>query len=186
MPCRALLLPPPGDFPFAGHLWLEAWGDQAWISVAASIASSTGPVSAFAPAHSLRAVLNASLQPLSQQSTDRNRLLWALWEAIDAIPAETLGAPGGTDLSLLAIAGDRRGAGVAGVGLSGVWGMYVDAWEPLAMGGHPMLGPAGRPVQMPGALRLTASPRGVLASLAAQPAVLPPADEVLSRAGVRR
>lgn len=185
MSSRALLLAKPGPFPFAGHLRLEARGERAWIAVAARVASTAGPVGAFAPARALDAHIRAALDPIAEVTADRNALLRTLWTALAEAPAEALGPAAGADLSLLALAGDRRGAGVAGVGLSGVWGMYVDAWEPLALGGHPMLGATGRPEQTPGALRLTASPRRVLATLSEQPAELPPKDQILARAGVR-
>jgi hypothetical protein len=185
MASRALLLARPGPFPFAGHLRLEARGDHAWIAIAASVASTAGPVGAFAPARALRAHLLTWLEPLAAETNDRNLLLRTLWDALADAPPAALGLGGGGDLSLLTLAGDRRGAGVAGVGLSGVWGMYVEAWEPLALGAHPLLGPTGCPKQLPGALRLTASPRRVLAAVASQPAVLPPLDEILARAGVR-
>ena len=186
MSSRALLLAPPGPFPFAGHFWLEARGDRSWIALSASIASSMGPVVAFSVARALRAHLQSALAPQAEQAPDRNRLLRTLWETLGSAPEPALGPPGGADLSVLALAGDRRGASVAGVGLSAVWGMYVDSWEPLARGAHPLLGPAGRPAQVPGALRLTASPRRVLATLAAQPPELPPAETLLLRAGVRQ
>lgn len=186
MSSRALLLAPSGPFPFAGHLWLEARGDQSWIAVSASISSTMGPVVAFAASRALHAHLKGALDPQAQQTPDRNRLLRTLWEALTTAPEPALGPPGGSDLSMLVLTGDRRGASVAGVGLSAVWGMYVDAWEPLARGAHPLLGPTGRPAQTPGALRLMASPRRVLATLAAQPAELPPAEDLLLRAGVRQ
>jgi len=185
MSSRALLLASPGPFPFAGHLRLEARGEHAWLAIAASVAAGAGPDAAFAPARALESHLHSQLDPIAVHASDRNTLLRGLWAALASVPAEALGPGGGADLSLLALASDRRGAGVAGVGLSGVWGMYVSAWEPLALGGHPMLGPTGRPTQTPGALRLTASPRRVLASIAGQTAVLPPVDEILARAGVR-
>lgn len=184
MSCPALMLGDSREEPFVGHLRLSLSGDDAWVAVAGRVASTAGAVAAFEPARRVEAALRAELTPLLVKS-ERNLLLHRAWRAIAAIPDDELGPDAGARLSLLLVAGDVRGVGVSGVGLSMVWGRYYGRWRPLVRPAHPLLSDAGRPVRPPGVLALPHLPEILLCTPADLPGRLP-ADHILRRAGVYR
>lgn len=184
MSCPALMLGDSGEEPFVGHLRLSLSGDGAWIAAAGRVAGAAGAVAAFEPARRVEAALRAELTPLLEKS-ERNILLHRAWRALAAMPDADLGPDAGARLSLLLVAGDDRGVGVSGVGLSMVWGRYYGRWRPLVRPEHPLLSDVGRPERPPGVLALPHQPEILLSAPADLPGRLP-ADHILRRAGVYR
>jgi hypothetical protein len=178
------MLGDPGEEPFVGHLRITLSGEGSWISASGRVAAATGPAEAFVPARTLESTLRTALTPLLEKS-ERNLLLHRAWSSIVGLDGTILGPAEGADLSLLLIAGDSRGVGVSGVGLSMVWGRYGGRWRPLVRTGHPLLGAAGRPARAPGVLGLPRPPEILLGAPAHLPPRLPERD-VLRRAGVHR
>jgi len=70
------------------------------------------------------------------------------------VPGADLGPAEGGDLSLLVVAADPDGIGVAGVGLAAALGRGPTGVAPLVAPGHPLLEPPGRPSAVPGVLTL--------------------------------
>ncbi|MFT5686719.1 MAG: hypothetical protein ACI8RZ_007675 [Myxococcota bacterium] len=184
MSSPALMLGDSGEEPFVGHLRLSLSGPEVWISAAGRVAGASGALDAFEPARRLETALRLELEGLLEKS-ERNLLLHRAWKALVAMDPADLGAEAGADLSLLLVAGDTRGVGVSGVGLSMVWGRYYGRWRPLVRSGHPLLSDAGRPMRAPGVLDLPQPPEILLATPKHRPPCLPEGD-VLRHAGVYR
>lgn len=184
MSSRALLLGDPGNEPFSGHLRFEVPGET-WIAVAGRVAASDGLRDAFRCARHLEGHLHRALHAAAN-TADRNALLRCAWQALADLDAASLGSSQGADLSLLLVAGDARGVGVAGTGLGAVWAAFPEGWEPLATGTHPLLQTTGRPERPPGVITLREAPRQILGSPQHLPARLPDVDAIPARAGVRR
>lgn len=176
----AWLLGDPTSLPFLGHARVLVEGPEATLAAAGRVGVSGGVAGGWRAARALEAALRASAGP-----GDRNTLLWRAWSAVAEIPAAALGPEGGADLSLLLLAMDSGGVGVAGVGLSAVWGLSEGALVPLAEGAHPLLAPAGRPARTPGVLNLDLRPRAVVGRPRHLGGEAPPVDELGARCGVR-
>ena len=119
MQVAALLLGDPGRMPFVGHFHLGFHTERASLAVAGRVAAESGVVSGFRAA---REVEGALLGMVTHGAKDRNDLIRRAWTVLSDIASCDLGPSGGADLSLLLAARDGRGMGIAGVGLSGVWG----------------------------------------------------------------
>lgn len=190
MSTPAWLLGDPTRLPFVGHARFCVEADGARLSGAARVGVAGGLAGAYRAARGLEAALGAVSQPASgargQAPRDRHALLWRAWELLLALPAEALGPEQGADLALLLVAEDAAGVGVAGVGLSAVWGLEGDRLVPLAEGRHPLLAPPGRPERTPGVLTLDLRPSVVVGCPAHLDPTPPPLEELRARAGVRR
>lgn len=177
----ALLLGDPGRAPFAGHARARVVGPRATMTAAGRVAAGAGLVVAYGAARALEEVLHRAAGP-----GDRNAMLRRAWEALEALPAAALGPEGGADLSLLLVAEDAEGIGVAAVGLAALWGELGGQLLPLVEGKHPLLCPPGRPSRTPGVLTLDLAPErlvGCPASLDPTPPALAALD---ARCGVHR
>ncbi len=177
------LLGEPSLLPFAGHFRLQAAGNRASLAVAGRVAASADPAAAFAHARAVARVLSTAADG-PWADTDRHGLIRRTWQLLDDIDDRTLGPARGSDLSLLLLAQDASGTGVAGVGLSGVW-VHADTWRSLVPPGHPLLAPPGRPARLPGVLTLEQPCACVVGAPAHQEPVLPAADVLMQRCGVR-
>lgn len=181
MPVPAWLLGDPTRAPFVGHARVRLDTGRARLSGAGRLGVAGGLVGAFRAARRLEAVvLEAAAGP-----GDRHALLWRSWEALIALPAEELGADGGADLTLLLVAEDVGGIGVAGVGLSGVFGLAGGRLVPLVEGRHPLLAPPGRPARTPGVLTLELEPEAVVGVPAHLEGLAPVPEGLALRCGVR-
>ena len=177
------LLGEPGLLPFAGHFRLQARGRRACVSVAGRVAASAGPARAHGHARAVAGVLSTAADG-PWADTDRHGLIRRIWQLLDDVDDKTLGPERGTDLSLLLLAQDASGTGVAGVGLSGVW-VQVETWRSLVPPGHPLLAPPGRPAKLPGVLTLEQPCKRVVGAPTHLDPVLPAADRLAQRCGVR-
>lgn len=157
MRAPAWLIGDPTTLPFLGHLRVVVEGPSAAVAVAARVGAGGDVVDGWRASRYLAAALRSAAGP-----GDRNALLWRVWSALASADAAQLGPAGGADLSMLLVAMDEHGAGVAGVGLSSVWGLVDGALVPLAEGAHPLLAPAGRPSRTPGVLHLDVQPTAVV------------------------
>ena len=183
----ALLLGDPERLPFPGHLRLSRVEGDVGIAVSARVGvaglDEPGLVLAWRAARALEQRLD---QDLAAAPLDRHALLHALWQAVAAAPASALGPAEGSDLSLLAVAFDAQGLGIAGVGLASVWGRGAAGLAPLVATGHPLLAPPGRPERTPGVLTLD---RDSVTAVIGVPShlgpTLPPPAELDRRCGVR-
>ena len=184
MSTLALMLGDPNPPSFVGHLRLQLVGTGSSLAVAGRVAVEAGVIGAFLPARRVEAALREAVTP-ALDGRDRHLLLHRAWAALAAIPALDLGPAGGADLSLLLVAADDRGVGIAGVGMCGVWGEHDGQWRPLVGSGHPLLRGPGRPEKTPGVLTLTAAPTAVLAIPSHLPPELPAAGRVRACAGAR-
>lgn len=177
------LLGDPALFPFSGHFRLDVAGTQAGVAIAGRVAGDAEPEAAFLAARRVSAVLSTAADG-AWADTDRHGLIRRIWQLLDALDEDAMGPCRGDDLSLLLLARDARGTGVAGVGLSGVW-VRLDTWRTLAPPGHPLLSPVGRPASLPGVLTLEEPCTRVVGAPAHLDPILP-SPEVLARAcGVR-
>ena len=148
--------------PFLGHFRSVLRCPYATLWLAGRIGVIADDVQeVFDVAHRLKAVLSAVTEGKWAQ-TDRHGLLRGVWETIATIPAPELGSLEGADLSLLMVAQDRRGVGLSGVGLSGVWGRYDHGLVPMVEENHPLLSVPGRPETVPGVLTLNELPLSVV------------------------
>lgn len=183
----ALLLGDPERLPFAGHLRLACLREDAGIAVAARLGVGGGEEDALVPAFRAARALELRLQrATSGAGAGRHALLHALWQALAEAPAAELGPTEGADLCLLALAWDTQGQGVAGVGLSAVWGRSAAGIAPLVAPGHPLLAPPGRPAGLPGVLDLEAGTLlAVVGAPSHLPSTLPALAELDRRCGVR-
>jgi hypothetical protein len=180
MPIPALLPGDPGPLPFLGHLRLRVEARGVWLAAAGRVGATGDATTAWMAARTVERALRGAAG-----GGDRHAWLWRCWEAVAAVPAGALGPRGGEDLSLVLVAGDPRGVGLAGVGLNAAWGLLDGALRPLVEGRHPLLSPPGRPSQMPGVLTLDAEPSLILANPSHRPPVTPAVGELARLCGVR-
>jgi len=178
-----MMLGDPSCVPFIGHFRINWEGPSAWLSAAGRIGAQRGIEDAWLPARQLEGVLQKCGDSNKHQS-DRHVLLRRLWEALNDVESDLLGPEQGEDLCMLLVAGDARGVGVAGVGLSGVWGDVDGRWAPLVESNHPLLTPTGRPKGMPGVLTLDLKVSAVVATPAHLPSRLPTSSLVRAHSGV--
>jgi hypothetical protein len=186
MQVEAHLLGDPDRMPFVGHLQVGIHTANASLAAAGRVAAASGIVPGFRAA---REIETALLSMNTQDITDRNQLLALAWSVLADIASCDLGPAAGADLSLLLAARDARGMGIAGVGLSGVWGwsgQVQDELTPLVQGAHPLLGAAGLPSAIPGVLTLDAPVTRVIAAPAHIHPVLPATEALALRCGDRR
>lgn len=177
------LLGDPSLLPFSGHFRLTVTGRHAAVAVAGRVAGDDRPVEAFAHARRVASVLQTAADgPWAE--TDRHGLVRRIWQLLDALDDKVLGPGRGDDLSLLLLARDDQGVGVAGVGLSGVW-VHLDGWRTLVPPGHPLLAPTGRPAHLPGVLTLEQPCTQVVGTPAHLDPILPAPDTLARRCGVR-
>lgn len=180
MPVPAWLLGDPTRAPFQGHARLGLDTGRARLRGAGRLGVGGGLVGAYRAARALeQAILEAAAGP-----GDRHALLWRSWEALFGLDLATLGPDGGADLSLLLVAEDEGGVGVAGVGLCAVYGLVEGALRPLAEGSHPLLSAPGRPIRTPGVLTLDLEVQAVLGVPAHLEPAAPPLEQLRARCGV--
>ena len=175
------LLGEPGLLPFAGHFRLQARGRRACVSVAGRVAASAGPARAHVHARAVAGVLSTAADG-PWADTDRHGLIRRIWQLLDDVDDKTLGPERGTDLSLLLLAQDASGTGVAGSN-SGVW-VQVETWRSSSRLGI-LSAPPGRPARLPGVLTLEQPCTRVVGSPTHLDPVLPAADRLAQRCGVR-
>ena len=170
----ALLVGDPGRAPFAGHARARVVGPRATLTAAGRVGAGAGLVAAYAAARALETALHLAAGP-----GDRNAMLRRAWEALAALPPGALG--GGADLSLLLVAEDSEGVGVAAVGLAALWGELDGRLVPLVEGRHPLLSSPGLPGRLPGVLTLDLSPDRIIGC----PSHLDPAPPALATLDAR-
>ncbi len=181
MSAPAWLLGDPSRAPFLGHARFALDTGKARLSGAGRLAPKDGLVGAYRAARRLeQVILEAAAGP-----GDRHALLWRAWEALFALPLAELGSEQGADLTLLMVAEDAGGTGVAGVGLSAALGLAGGRLVPLAEGRHPLLSPPGRPARTPGVLTLELEVEAVVGIPSHLDAAPPPLDQLRARCGVR-
>ena len=180
MPIPAWLLGDPAPLPFLGHARVLVEGTDARLTASARLGVGGRVTEAFRAARALEATLRGVAGP-----GDRNALLWRAWSALFALDRAVLGPAKGADLTLLMLVEDARGAGVAGVGLSGVWGLSEKRLFPLAEGAHPLLAPPGLPTRTPGVLTLDSRPEAVIGRPHHFGGEAPAVEDLAALAGVR-
>jgi hypothetical protein len=127
-------------------------GARAGLWAVGRVGASQGdPQRAYSAARTVEAALRRATAG-AWRETDRNGLLRRAWELLGAEPPASVG--GGLDATVLLVAEDELGVGVAGVGLGAVWGVVDGALRRLVPRGHPLLGPPGLPGAVPGVLTL--------------------------------
>ena len=170
--------------PFVGHFRVRVLTEQASLAVAGRVAGEAGVVPGFRAA---REIEGALLGMQTSAVVDRNDLLLRAWTALLDIAACDLGPGAGEDLTIIIAARDAQGMGIAGVGLSGVWG-WSGARDaeliPLVQGAHPLLCGAGRPSTTPGVLTLDCPVEQVVAVPAHLQPILPAPESLSRRCGV--
>ena len=171
---RVLVLGDGGPLPFKGHFRLEVLGGHARLAVAGRVAGGAELGEAFEAARRVESVLRVCAEG-AWWDTDRHGLLRRAWTLLSELPPDRLGPQRGADLCILMVSLDERGVGVAGIGLDGIWAGGGGRLRALVPPGHPLLTPAGLPVEVPGVI---GAPSGV------EP-TLPAASELLLRCGVR-
>jgi hypothetical protein len=184
MKSAAFLLGDPGRMPFIGHFQVGIHTGGASLAVAGRVAAHSGVVRGFRAARELESAL---LGMSTVEVQDRHDLIRRAWTVLHDVEACDFGPDGGADLTLLMVAQDAQGMGIAGVGLSGVWGWsgaVGDEVLPLVQGAHPLLGDPGMPGQTPGVLTLDAPVARVVAVPSHLQPVLPGPDTLARRCGV--
>ena len=154
--------------------------------MAGRVAGGCGVEQAYAVARRMEGLLGASLAGVGDQP-DRHTVLRKVWELVAGLPAVSFGANQGADLTLLLVAHDAEGVGVAGVGLGGLWGEVLDEPHlvPVVPATHPLLTPQGRPKGVPGVLTLEKTYLHLIGAPAHQDPVPPARADVLRVCGVR-
>lgn len=174
------LLGDPTPLPFLGHARAHVEGPDARLSASARLGVGGGVAEAFWAARGLERALQAAAGP-----GDRNAMLWRAWAALFALDRASLGPAQGEDLSLILAAADAAGCGVAGVGLSAVWGLREGRLVPLAEGAHPLLAPPGLPRRTPGVLTLDFVPDAIVGRPHHHRSEAPAVEDLAALAGVR-
>jgi len=146
----------PGALPFLGHFRVEVRGPGSVLRVAGRVAADADVVEA----HQAAAEVERAVRSVVGASTDagsRHALLRALWQTLQ--PGKVLERDA-VDLGLVAIAADREGVSLSGVGLTGAWyALAGRAPRPLVPPDHPLLASAlGVPASLPGAMTLPMVP----------------------------
>ena len=150
----AVLLGDRGALPFLGHIRAQIVVDGAVLWAAARTASGGDVVQAHESARNLQEAIERVCERF-EHSPNRSDLLRSVWESLQVLAAEQVGGSLGADLQILMTARDAEGVGIAGVGLSMVWGVMEDGLlQPLVSEDHPLLSDAGVPKQVPGVLTL--------------------------------
>ena len=150
----AVLLGDRGALPFMGHIRAKVVVDDAVLWAAARTACGGDVVLAHESARNLQETIERVTDRFDVPP-NRNDLIRGVWEALKELTADQLGSSAGSDLQLLMTAQDPEGVGIAGVGLSMVWGVMEDGLlQPLVSEDHPLLSYAGLPEQIPGVLTL--------------------------------
>ncbi len=181
MPVPAWLLGDPTRAPFLGHARVRLDTGRARLWGVGRLGVQGGLVGAYRAARRLeQVILEAAAGP-----GDRHALLWRSWEALFGMPLDELGPERGADLTLLLVAEDEGGVGVAGVGLGAVFGLTKGRLVPLAEAPHPLLGGQGRPLRTPGVLTLDLEVETVLGVPAHLEPTPPALDQLPARCGVR-
>lgn len=180
MPVPALLLCDPGRLPFLGHARVALSTGGVTFAAAGRVGAEAGVKAAYSAARALEDALRGVAGP-----GDRHAWLWRAWGALAAMDLDRLGPARGQDLCLLLVAEDAGGIGVAGVGLSALWGLRPSELVPLVEGAHPLLSGPGLPAKTPGVLTLDQPVTAVVGNPAHLPPLAPPRDQVTLRCGVR-
>jgi hypothetical protein len=172
-----VLLGEEGRLPFLGHFRAAVESGGARLSAAGRVA-----VDAYRAARRVEVALRSAAEG---EALDRFGLLRRAWERVGAIPAEALGPGGGGDLVLVLLSEDAGGIGLAGVGLSMVWGLAREQVGPLVSLRHPLLCPPGRPSRTPGVLNLEVRPTQVIGAPSHHPLQPPDPRWLAARTGQR-
>ena len=174
-----------GLLPFLGHFRVEVRGPASVLRVAGRRAAGASVVDA----HQAAAAIERALTCVVDRAVDagnRHALLRALWQVLT--PGDTLKEEIG-DLGLVAIAADREGVSLSGVGLVGAWYQLEGrAPRPLVPPEHPLLqSPLGAPSSLPGAMTLGVLPELVVVEVKhpTAPARGLPAGDLRAACGVR-
>ena len=181
---RALVLGDAGPLPFCGHFRVEVVGGRASLSAAGRVSAGADLQVAYDVARRVEAVLRTAAEG-AWWDTDRHGVLRRAWMLLGDIPGPRLGHVEGADLSVLFIAMDERGVGVAGVGMDAIWGHLGGRWRALVPPGHPLLAPPGMPKDVPGVLTLDDEPTAVLGAPTGVEPTLPAPSELPARCGDR-
>ena len=181
MKVAAYLLGDSGRMPFVGHFRTAVSGDDVCLAAAGRIAAGSGITTAFRAARQIESALHG-IQVNGVK--DRNALLRSAWSVIADIAEGDLGPDGGADLSVIFACADNAGVGIAGTGLGGVWSWEDNALQPLVMDDHPLLGPPGRPAEVPGVLTLDTPLNHLVAIPHPLQMSLPSSDQIAPRCGV--
>jgi len=172
--------------PFKGHLRVAVRSGWAGLAVAGRVAGDCSVEEAYAVARRMEGLLGAAVAGAGDQP-DRHAVLRKVWELVAGLPAASFGSGEGADLTLLVVAYDADGVGVAGVGLAALWGERIGepGLVPVVPDNHPLLTPQGRPDGVPGVLTLEKPYTRLVGSPAHQDPVAPAIADVSRRCGVR-
>ena len=155
---RALLLGGPGRWPFNGQLRRRIGGGEAELHLCAAVAHGCPPPQAWQAARALGACFDGL------DGRDRFALLRGAWERLAGLDPRQLGPAAGADLTLLLVALDGGGMGIAGTGLAALWALDGPAPEPLLSAEHPLLQLNGIPPRPPGVFAPARLPARVVAA----------------------
>ncbi len=156
---------------------------HATLSVAGALPLATGAEALVRDHQRARAVevLLGAVVSGPWRSTDRHGLIARAWGLL----GERLEPEDSGGLTVLFVAEDADGVGVAGVGFGDVWGVQDGALRRLVPRKHPLLCPPGLGPEVPGVLTLERVPAGVVASLWGAEPTLPAVAELAARCGGR-
>jgi hypothetical protein len=182
----ALLLGGGADLPFLGHLRCSVGTAGARLWLTGRLAVQAHPVEAWAAARAVEGAVIAAVEAVPpRRAGDRFALLRAAWAAILALEPAALGPAGGADLSALVVAADPLGQGLSAAGLGALLAGEDPGLQPLVPADHPLLGPAGRPADVPHVLHLKQLPPLLLAVPWGHPGPLPEPGRARAAAGAR-
>lgn len=181
---RALVLGDAGPLPFCGHFRAEVTGGRASLTAAGRIAGDADLEVAYEVSRRVEAVLRTAAEG-AWWDTDRHGVLRRAWTLLRELPGPRLGPAEGADLSVIFVAVDERGMGVAGVGMDAIWAHMGGRWRALVPPGHPLLAPPGVPASMPGVLTLDTEPTAVLGAPTGVEPTLPAPSALPARCGDR-
>lgn len=161
MSTAAMMLGDGGRLPFLGHFRVRVEGSSARLLAAGRVGVGADMLVSFQAARHVERLLGfAADGPWFR--TDRHGLIRRAWQLLSEADGQRLGPRGGSDLSVVMVATDARGIGVAGAGLGSVWGRFAGGVRPVATGRHPLLGVPGIPDNVPGVLTLDETPDAVV------------------------
>lgn len=136
---RAALLGSPSRLPFNGFFRQRVPGVGGVLHVAGAIAVDRPPPEAWEITTRLRAVLQ------TVRGRNRLELVRGAWETLAALDRAGLGPRRGDDLTLLLVAVDTDGVGVAATGLAALAGVEGTRLEAVVPAEHPLLALRGIP-----------------------------------------
>ena len=157
-----------GPWPFAGHFRGSVQRAELTLFWAGHVAASEGPELAYAAAQAVQRALLC--EPPPEVLTDRRLFLSHAFAAVDAVPADALGAQAGRDLALLLAVTGPQGASVSAVGVVNLY--TADPRDELhrwVRAPHPLLGVPAQAASERGALSVDRLPSVLLGAAQGEP-----------------